>query len=710
MGEAADTLLVLDQEFESALLAETGPNLSHVMGRLDSFAKQIDWPGNAAGAVEKLHDGAEPGEWPAVAQALFWVRAGHWVRARECLAPLAVGEPSLPEPLSGFIWLHFAESEYKLRQFRIARDYLLRARHVAERSGHAALKAHALAFEAQLALKQNQLDEAAGRIEEAGRFPAVDGTGSIPAALSLLAGRIQLARGRLAEAFQLVSRARSEAQSDRRACLAITRFLGGMELHAGIRAKAWGTFDAGLALARSEHDWLAEASFLTLQGDWFQEKKMYGEARKRYEAALSINDALEYAPGRARCLIGLAASALAHGGRKKCAEHHEAARRVLEATPIPPLESDAQLVWAKLGEAEKATDTIERYEKLRERLAGHPGGFRYAQGMFHYGCYMAKRRDSKSAAPLIGEAFEKATPLQANLIGRLRDVLSQLPGDEWACVWWGVFQKVQGRNADLEAARHQVEKMTHQRRGATTMLVHDLKNQMTSLLALLDMARQAKTPLLLGGVDRVPLLLAHARMLSSRLESLTEFYRAELTGTLEPKFAETDMNKLLESVREVGELVSVSEIEWSLTAAEALPPIVCDGQQVQRVFENLIFNARAYTLLARDPAQRYVRVEAAWDERRLEFRGVVTNGGPLIPPNKMEEIFECFVSLSYDNLEEVRESIFNKAHVGLGLHYCRQVMSAHGGRIWADNLKDGTGVRFTFTLPRRRPAAGAPVR
>jgi signal transduction histidine kinase len=36
---------------------------------------------------------------------------------------------------------------------------------------------------------------------------------------------------------------------------------------------------------------------------------------------------------------------------------------------------------------------------------------------------------------------------------------------------------------------------------------------------------------------------------------------------------------------------------------------------------------------------------------------------------------------------------------GLGLFISRNIIEAHGGRIWAENNKDGKGATFIFTLP-----------
>jgi signal transduction histidine kinase len=69
----------------------------------------------------------------------------------------------------------------------------------------------------------------------------------------------------------------------------------------------------------------------------------------------------------------------------------------------------------------------------------------------------------------------------------------------------------------------------------------------------------------------------------------------------------------------------------------------------------------------------------------------VSDSGPGIPDGEVDLIFDQFVQSS--------KTKTGAGGTGLGLAICRQIVNAHGGRIWAGN-NEGGGACFTFTLNR----------
>jgi two-component system sensor histidine kinase ChvG len=65
----------------------------------------------------------------------------------------------------------------------------------------------------------------------------------------------------------------------------------------------------------------------------------------------------------------------------------------------------------------------------------------------------------------------------------------------------------------------------------------------------------------------------------------------------------------------------------------------------------------------------------------------VEDDGPGIPENKLEKVFERFYSE-----RPVQEEFGN--HSGLGLSIVRQIIIAHGGKVFAENRFDTDGRKL----------------
>src|SRR5262249_226238 len=145
------------------------------------------------------------------------------------------------------------------------------------------------------------------------------------------------------------------------------------------------------------------------------------------------------------------------------------------------------------------------------------------------------------------------------------------------------------------------------------------------------------------------------------------------------------MIDLTEIVRDVAErfLVEAREQGSQLTLDVAGPQIGrWDRMRLEQVATNLLSNAVKYG--AGTPIE--VHVESAADHTGL----VVRDRGIGVSAENLDRIFGRF-----ERAVDSRQY----GGLGLGLYITREIVEAHGGRIWAES-EPGRGATFTVDLPR----------
>ena len=73
----------------------------------------------------------------------------------------------------------------------------------------------------------------------------------------------------------------------------------------------------------------------------------------------------------------------------------------------------------------------------------------------------------------------------------------------------------------------------------------------------------------------------------------------------------------------------------------------------------------------------------------------MSDDGPGVPLEHREHVFDRFIRL--DDARQ-RPDGDNSGGAGLGLAICREIVTAHGGLIWADEAREG-GARFIVQIP-----------
>jgi len=124
-------------------------------------------------------------------------------------------------------------------------------------------------------------------------------------------------------------------------------------------------------------------------------------------------------------------------------------------------------------------------------------------------------------------------------------------------------------------------------------------------------------------------------------------------------------------------------VSLSTRFERGLGPIAGDRVQLQQVLLNLVLNACDAMNLVPEAARRLTIVTMAGPEHSV--RVTVCDTGPGVAGDQLERVFEPFVTSKTQGL-------------GLGLAVCRSIVTAHEGRLWAENNPDG-GASFCFELP-----------
>ena len=108
-----------------------------------------------------------------------------------------------------------------------------------------------------------------------------------------------------------------------------------------------------------------------------------------------------------------------------------------------------------------------------------------------------------------------------------------------------------------------------------------------------------------------------------------------------------------------------------------------DSERIKQVIRNLISNAVKFS-----PREETINVTISRNKHLLKL--AVKDSGVGIPQNELQAVFDKFVQST--------KTKTGAGGTGLGLSICKEIITAHKGRIWAENNPDD-GAIFFFEIP-----------
>jgi two-component system sensor histidine kinase GlrK len=168
------------------------------------------------------------------------------------------------------------------------------------------------------------------------------------------------------------------------------------------------------------------------------------------------------------------------------------------------------------------------------------------------------------------------------------------------------------------------------------------------------------------------------------VSSLLDLSKME-AGMMDYNFNEADLPPLIHKITEEMEpLAETKNIRLEKSLSRTLPHIRIDTERMLQVLRNLVGNAVKFT-----PNEGCVQISARSEDQGLKVS--VSDSGQGISKEKIDAVFDKYHQASLTSSSKFKGT-------GLGLSIVRQIINAHGGKVWVENTSE-KGSTFSFVLP-----------
>ena len=209
---------------------------------------------------------------------------------------------------------------------------------------------------------------------------------------------------------------------------------------------------------------------------------------------------------------------------------------------------------------------------------------------------------------------------------------------------------------------------------------HELRTPIQPILGLSEVLLSKE-----GDIKRYHDPISAIRRNAKRLQRLTEdildVTRIE-SQTLELKKERVNINEKIRDVINDVKNQIINPNRLKIIFSEKIKPVYVetDKTRLYQVIANLITNAIKFT------REGTITVSVDVNDINDELIVTVKDSGEGIHSDIIPRLFTKFATKS-------------NTGTGLGLYISKNIIEAHGGRIWAVNNQDGRGATFSFSLP-----------
>jgi signal transduction histidine kinase len=184
-------------------------------------------------------------------------------------------------------------------------------------------------------------------------------------------------------------------------------------------------------------------------------------------------------------------------------------------------------------------------------------------------------------------------------------------------------------------------------------------------------------------IPMVEIISRNAKRLEKLTNNLLDVTRIENNKSLDLSKELFAIDSVIrDCIIDANQHIGKKNLKFSYVPADDNQQVIikADKTRIAQVLMNLLDNS------INSSQEGIISVTTTIDPDTNNITVSVKDGGSGINPNIIPRLFSKFATAS-------------ERGTGLGLYISKKIIDAHGGKIWAENNKDGKGATFGFTLP-----------
>lgn len=262
--------------------------------------------------------------------------------------------------------------------------------------------------------------------------------------------------------------------------------------------------------------------------------------------------------------------------------------------------------------------------------------------------------------------------------------------DNQDIIWTGTLEDITYRKQyeeDIIQKNIELERANADKDFFMSLLAHDLKSPFTSILGFLELLTNNLYKYDMAEVEKQLSIVKHSANFTYNLLNDILIWAMSQSGKL--PFEPIDLNlkmhcdQVIEMIKTNANIKDISIIN----NVDDNEIVFADPNMLNTILRNLISNAIKFT-------REGGNITIYSEETETEMIFSVADTGIGIEPEKIATLFDHSQIYS-------RKGTANELGTGFGLMLCKNFVTQHGGKIWAQN-NPTEGTTFKFTLPKSK--------